>query len=153
MRYCSLLLNITALYVSEQGNQTSTTLKLIQCRLGRYESRRGIPSYYVKTYRYLQRYLQVFYSKRHIRAWAILRTVWCYLIIIQGLFWGKLSFEVAFGCTVRLSANSHQPPRVAQQESGVGRIINRLKILNSFFKAREAFLPELLLRRRYSFTH
>lgn len=76
-----------------------------------------------------------------------------YLIIIKGLFWGKLSFEVTFGRTVCLSTNSHESSRVAQQESSIGCIINRLKILNSFFKAREAFLPELLLCRWYIFTH
>lgn len=77
----------------------------------------------------------------------------CYLIVIQAFFWWELPLKFIAGTTVRLRANPHESPSVTQQKSSVCGIINWLKVVNSFFKTRKAFFPQLLLRSRHTFAH
>lgn len=52
-----------------------------------------------------------------------------------------------------LGTDPHQFACVAQQQRGVGAVLDGLKVLHALLKARETLLPHLLFSYRYRLVH
>ena len=73
-----------------------------------------------------------------------------YLIVVKSLFGREFPSALVSGdSAVGLGTDPHQSACVTQQQSHVGAVLDRLKVLHALLKAGKALLPQLLLCHRH----